>query len=206
MENKTVSETYFLYLYNMVVTKDYPNCRDESYYILLHKLHDIEFYWSVEHDDNRAEDGKMLRVNFADNYKFNSYEEISGCCTFLEFLIGISIRMSDEVYNGGGIDRIDMFFWELLSNLCDKKWDKSGKSGTDDWSDTKILPETLDKIVEKCHIFMDRSDKKVSIFGYNPTFKKKWDKSGTEIWDKMQEYLLKKVGKVGQNWPNFDGF
>ena len=52
-------EEYYLWLCELVDTKQ--NCR---YTLLIKKLHDRAFYWSVPNDDNRSFEGKNLRERF----------------------------------------------------------------------------------------------------------------------------------------------
>lgn len=182
-----VKEKYFNWLYSIVVTdnsiKKY-NLNSNGYSILLHKLHDIEFYWIVELDENRAIDGQSLRDEFAQIGEFDDYSELSGACTMLEFLIGLAKRMSFIEYECNKIDKTDIFFWELIINLLGKSVPKNGTNGV-------ISGEFLDFLCDRVQKFLDKSDKNVTIFKKRGNFTPLFETSKNPIWDQMQQFLMK---------------
>ena len=56
-----IRQAYFEYLYDLV-KEDAPERKD--YWMLLSDLQAFKFYWSVEHDENRAQDGIDLRRRY----------------------------------------------------------------------------------------------------------------------------------------------
>ena len=70
----------------------YEDEGDTNGYLLLCLLHRKSFYWTVPNDDNRAEDGKFLRVLFMSEYPRYKDFSLDGECSFLEFLIGLARR------------------------------------------------------------------------------------------------------------------
>ena len=183
-----IEKEYFKWLYSIVITDrilKLNGLEGESFYILLKKLHQIDFYWVVELDENRALDGQNLREEFANLTDFDDYSDLSGACSMLEFMIGLAKRMSFLDCKEGEEDKFDLFFWEQLSNLLGDKIKKRGTDGS-------ITEDFLVFVVEQVNKFLEKSDEEVSIF---PLLGKKshfLESSKNAIWDQMQQFLMKK--------------
>lgn len=183
-----IEKEYFKWLYSIVITDrilKLNGLEGESFYILLKKLHQIDFYWVVELDENRALDGQNLREEFASLTDFDDYSDLSGACSMLEFMIGLAKRMSFLDCKEGEEDKIDLFFWEQLSNLFGNKIKKRGTDGS-------ITEDFLVFVVEQVNKFLEKSDEKVSIFNFSDNESHFFEPSKNAIWDQMQQFLMKK--------------
>ena len=113
-------------------------------------LYSREFYWSVDHDENRAEDGLNLRERFADEFGYD-YDFLDGPgsseCTILEMMVALASRCENEImYNPDEGDRTWVWFWGMIENL--------GLTGMDDahfnpWYVNRILDIFLNREYEK---------------------------------------------------------
>jgi hypothetical protein len=108
----TLDDQYLYWLYSLVAdvrTRKGPR----TYWNLFRKLFKTEFTWFVPHDDNRAEDGRELRAEWAslqDVHVDPNWAELG--CSFLEMLIGLARRlefMTDQ--------DVVFWFWHLIGNL-----------------------------------------------------------------------------------------
>lgn len=116
---------YFNWLCVMVHIDDYLG---KQWYILAKTLHDIEFYWSVNNDDNRATDGVKLREVWLTTLK-NEAEDLgvsvdipldalNGPCTMLEMMIGLASRIESDIMQADRYgNRTQMWFWYMVHNL-----------------------------------------------------------------------------------------
>jgi hypothetical protein len=69
----------------------------------------------VPNDDNRARDGLDLRRRFERETSIMLPD--LGECTMLEFLVALSIRLNETVYDYNDPDRVSDWFGELIDNL-----------------------------------------------------------------------------------------
>ena len=89
------------------------------YQNLLDILHNIEFTWGVDFDENRAEEGMALRYRFAIEMN-RQYDEAGDDypCSVLEMLIALAISMEDSIlYDAEQGDRTAEWFWMMMDNL-----------------------------------------------------------------------------------------
>lgn len=144
-----------------------------NYTLLMRKLHDIDFTWTIERDENRMKDGLALRYDFFDE------NEVDGGfirpCSVLEMLIGLSLRLEcDYIGDPGDPHPVDIF-WKMICNL-----------GLAEFYDTFFDERKVQKIVD---IWMKRqydSDGKGGIFPLNyVTF----DSRKEEIWKLAMAYI-----------------
>ena len=90
--------------------------RRESYQNLILALYNEEFYWSVEHDENRADEGEYLRLIFEN--ETGEYCDNYSPCSVLEMLVALAIRWENELmYDPDEGDRTSVWFWEMIENL-----------------------------------------------------------------------------------------
>lgn len=113
-------EGYRDWLYNIILLEDYCDC----YEMLLDYLFDRRFTWSVEHDDNRAEDGFQLRQDFMvergidpDIWFDEQDRELPQRCSMLEMMIALAQRCEDVLYDPEYGDRTALWFWDMIWNL-----------------------------------------------------------------------------------------
>ena len=173
MENYEVLNDYFEWLYDMV--RNDQRRKRVSYKKLLMSLHNIEFRYSIEYDENRAVDGQNLRWYFVDDGGDRDILEWDEPCTVLEMLIALSYNMEtimedpDVDYSAG------YWFWKMIDNL-----DLLGMT------DSKIDPKY---IRQRINIFLDReyeSNGEGSIIKIDNCVE---DLRSVEIWYQMCWYL-----------------
>jgi hypothetical protein len=105
-------ESYFNWLYSKVggISVHNPSLRFVKLLAILHKL---EFVWTVLGDDNRAEDGKDLRIEYVNSTHIQPDEFwLQDGCSMLEMLIAFSRRAEFET----DISARD-WFWKMLDNI-----------------------------------------------------------------------------------------
>lgn len=105
-------ESYLVWLYAQIGSVRLRN-RARSFWDLARVMFTTEFTWFVPNDDNRAEDGRDLRLEFMDDTGYEPDEEwLDLGCSMLEMMIALSRRLSFEA-DGEARD----WFWQLVANL-----------------------------------------------------------------------------------------
>lgn len=151
----------------------------KEYSELLYLLYSREFYWSVDHDENRAEDGLTLRRKFADEYDIDDHflDGPGGSeCSVLEMMVALADRCENEImYDPDEGDRAWVWFWGMIENL--------GLTGMDDRHfDARYANRILD-------IFLDREYEKNGKGGLFVVTDPKKNMSHVEIWYQMHAWL-----------------
>ena len=175
MSNRTnikIKRAYFLWLCDKVNAMSEEKLKAGGYFFLMRTLYKKEFYWTVDMDENRAEDGKSLRKSFDDN----SQEVLNGPCNMLELLVGLACKWNDEIQTDNDPDLSATYFWMMIGNL-----------GLSDYVDTNFDEE---KVREKLDIFLDREYSKDGVGGLFPVKNAKKDFREVELWYQLQEYLI----------------
>lgn len=170
---KRLDEEYVEWLYAQVANPNLKNPR-KTFWSLFQLLYNIEFDWSVPHDDNRVEDGRQLRCEFLDE------EDIPGGdgwaadpgCSFLEMLMALSRRLSDAA-DGEPVD----WFWHFLATI-----------GLEDVSDASRYNEELvrgvvERVVNRDYDYSGRG-------GLFPLRNPASDQREVELWYQMNAYIL----------------
>lgn len=108
--SEPIDSLYLDWLHAKVLLHDQPFYNYEQ---MIKGLHDVEYIWLVAKDDNRAQDGLDLRMEFLRdlNLEIDDVWYTQGC-SVLEMLIGLSRRANFQT----GDDTRD-WFWDLISNL-----------------------------------------------------------------------------------------
>lgn len=162
---------YFRYLCQMIG-------RDSEYgYLLLH-LHAIEFYSPIERDRNRAMDGKELRGGFGPSFCLSNEP-----CTVLEMLIGVAVRMADQLVDSPMERSVGECFWILIGNLGLIRYNNSAYMNA-------INSGIIDRKIQK---FLDRRYNRDGLGGLFPLDDPPEDQREVEIWYQMSQYLVEKV-------------
>lgn len=176
-----INESYFYWLCS-IVNADDP---DESFCHLLWVLFNREFYWTIEHDDNRAADGLYLRKDYAEA-EFVDYRDLGleGSCSVLEMLIALACRINDELLWNPNEDKTVSIFWSMLSNL--------GFDGMSDeyWNDGLWV----DAINFRVDTLLDRAYSWDGSGGLFPLKTAKTDQRKVEIWYQANAYVLENYG------------
>lgn len=170
-----LEELYFKWLYSQVASVRLKNPA-QTYWSLLKQLHKKEFDWFVPNDDNRQEDGRDLRYEFAD--KTNTPLDQAWLdlgCSFLEMLIGLSRRLTFE---SEGTAR--EWFWQLMINL-----------DLDLYNDAHIhrrekeIDNTMERVIRRTY----HPDGHGGLF---PLQTPSEDQRYVELWYQLSEYLLER--------------
>lgn len=153
-----------------VDTKD----RSRTHWKLLRQLYNTEFVWLIPNDDNRAEDGKLLRQRFIEDNKFIEVDPdwLDLGCSFLEMLVGLAQRLSFEA---DGTHRV--WFWRLIENI-----------GLTDCTDSRRWSPK--EVEDKVNAVIWRTYSYDGHGGLFPLKAASRDQREVEIWYQMSSYLL----------------
>jgi hypothetical protein len=173
--DRPLDELYFQWLYSQVGPIDTNPHEEVTYWGLLKLLFTKEFVWFVPNDDNRAEDGKDLRLEFRNDLVErieSSWFKIG--CSMLELLIAISRRLSFET---DGEARV--WFWHLINNLGLKEYHDAAYRSSDD----ENISDALDTVIWRTY----RSTGQGGLF---PLRSATSDQREVELWYQLSAYLL----------------
>lgn len=148
-----------------------------EYSCMLDQLFRKAYYSIVDHDENRAEDGLYLRDRFLSDTRGGLVPE--GPCSFLEFLIGVAIRLEEMLVDGEPLP-VSLYFWELASRLRLHDY-------TDDTYQDNSTPFLIDLILTT---FMDRAYSRNGEGGLFPLRNPHRDQTRVEVWYQLNEYLM----------------
>lgn len=173
--NDSIEERYFEWLYSQIAAVKNRN-PSRSYWELAKQLHHKPYIWFVPNDDNRAEDGRLLRDEFLDGAGIREVDRLwmELDCSILEMLIGLSRRVSYESYGTPGD-----WFRRLLDNLGFVTFTDSAYNAG--------VAEDVDFVLEQLnHRTYDRNGHG----GLFPLHLAAEDQRKVEIWYQMSAYLL----------------
>lgn len=117
---------YFNWLCEMVHVDNYCG---KTWYVLAKILHNIEFYWILPNDENRAIHGVKLRQVWMENIEEQAedlgvghpmfpLDSLTGPCSVFEMLVGLAVSIESEIMmNPDKGNRTAVWFWEMLKNL-----------------------------------------------------------------------------------------
>ena len=108
-----ILDDYFEWLYYMAVYDEDMR----RYKKLLGMLHDMEYRYFVEYDENRASDGENLRWYYVDDGGEPDILKWKEPCTVLEMMLSVALHMM----NISGEMDTRYWFWRMLDNL-DLAW------------------------------------------------------------------------------------
>lgn len=166
----TLDDIYLEWLYDQVLVQ---SPRGATYWKLLRQMYQTEFTWFVPNDGNRAEDGKDLRCEWANQLEIEppgAWLDMN--CSFLEMLVALARRICFEA------DATPQhWFWKLLENLgLESYHDGSGYSR---------------KYVDKrMRVVIDRAYDPSGDGGLFPLRHPDRDQRRVELWYQMSAYLL----------------
>jgi hypothetical protein len=167
-----LDDRYLTWLYSQVGDVKERNA-SRTYWQLFRQLHSIDFVYLVPNDDNRAEDGRALRYEWADEmHILPDRDWLASGCSFLEMLIGLSRRLAFE-----GDGQPPTWFWHLLENL-------GLQSCTDRTSyDHREVDARINTVIWRTY---DRNGRG----GLFPLRRARKDQRDVELWYQMSAYLL----------------
>lgn len=178
--NDAVRDLYFEWLCDMI------NLQYDTYDILIYELYNIPFFWKIELDANRAEDGIILRGYFHNDDGTTALDTFADKpCSVLEMLIALSKKMDYLLADDGRGDRTRIWFWEMISNLgLDKYYDAEfNEPFGEDMGRIKEIQQICDK-------WMNRN---FSYRGYGspfPLVRPHRDQRQQQLIDQMNDYIL----------------
>ena len=110
--------SYLLWLSAKIVSVSATN-PSKTYSLLLERMFNTPFYWSVPMDENRAIDGLDLRREFLSEHHLESGGlDHLGPCSFLEMLIALCSRMDFQVPGDiRGRFGVAVWFHRILENM-----------------------------------------------------------------------------------------
>lgn len=153
------------------------NKRDlEKYNWIFHILHNKNFRFIIERDDNRAWDGIKYRDIYVENNIFiKDLKEVNifmnKDCSVMEMLIGLAIRIENEYIGDPSDEHPEDLFFIMISNL-----------GLLDAEDNFEVNFIIDK-------WLDRRFTKTGKGSPFPVKKDKRDQRKLEIWDQIISYI-----------------
>lgn len=172
MEPGTLDDQYLPWLYGQVAEVK-TRRSSKTYWRLFRRLFSTEFAWFVPNDDNRAEDGRELRHEWANESGIQpDIEWLTLGCSFLELLIGLARRLAFEA-DGEPAD----WFWHLIDNV--------GLTGFNDRA--KFTDEEID---DRTSAVIWRTYDRCGNGGLFPLRNSRKDQRKVEIWYQLSEYLL----------------
>lgn len=173
----SINNEYFTWLTSLVCKNRYSN--NVSFKRLLSYLHDTEFRYLLELDENRAEDGIDLRYRFSTESDLEDVDlYLDGPCSVLEMMIALSIRCEDTITDDGDIgNRTKQWFWGMITNL-------GLGSMSDDRFDELYVRDTVER-------FLNREYEPDGNGGLFTIRNCEYDLRDVEIWYQLCWYLDK---------------
>lgn len=175
----TLDELYLRWLYGQVFPhSQYSENPRRSYRKFFEQLFSIEFVWFVPNDDNRAADGRALRLEFLEENDLNLHDKgwLDSACSILEMLIAFSRRLAFEVEGDPG-----EWFWVMIDNL--KLYDLSDR----DYRETKQeeVAAAFERVVWRTY----EEDGEGGLF---PLLDAQENQKRVELWYQASAYLLER--------------
>lgn len=179
MTRHEINDDYFTWLSNLVCENRYA--KQVSFNKLLTHLHNTDFRYSIQNDENRAEDGIDLRYRFAMSQGYGDYvdyvaDALDGPCSVLELMVALAVRceetITDDPYVG---NRTGQWFWGMVANL-----------GLGSMLDSKYNERFVDDVLTR---FMDREYEPDGTGGLFKVRGHTHDLRTAEIWHQLCWYL-----------------
>jgi hypothetical protein len=171
-----LDELYLQWLYEQVADSSEAD-PSRTHWGILRQMYVKEFVWFVPNDDNRIEDGKFLRQEFADSLELCDVDPgwLQLGCSMLELLVGLSRRLAFEA-EGEPRD----WFWQLMKNLGLHRYDDCRTYPS------KAVGDALDRVIWRTYAY-DGSG------GLFPLKDAREDQREVELWYQLCAYVLEKV-------------
>lgn len=181
MPTLPLEEQYFRWLYSQVGLVKNRNLRT-SYFELLRLLHTKEFTWGHPRDENRAQDGKDLRLHFLEETDANAAPGwLEEPCDMLELLITLARKLEFQDLEGGSCKD---WFWHLLQNI-----------GVNEYNDAvwgpgceEYIHDVLDRVIQR--EYSPRGEG--GLFPLDSPLVQD-DQREIELWYQLSAYLLERA-------------
>lgn len=170
MKDESLDEQYLKWLCGQVGPINLRN-PSHTFWNLMGQLYTKEFAWYVPNDDNRLEDGLLLRDEFGKASDDPWWDEP---CSVLEMLIALARRLAFE--DGG---EPASWFWELLENLGLSEFNDRSFFTEDQRFD---IDERLENMIHRRYSYSGQG-------GLFPLEHPHEDQREVEIWYQLSAYL-----------------
>lgn len=156
-----------------------PNNPNRNYSKMVTMLHGINYIPMMAMDENRANAGIQLRVDFMNRHGLYGSSTNRGPCTLLEFLIALASSMNFLMGNDDNPHHTEWYFWRMIRNLGIRKF-------TDDYWESfngeLYVEDAADRII-------NRQFGRNGEGGLFPLKGDYGDQRRTEVWQQMQYWL-----------------
>lgn len=185
-----LDDVYLTWLYGHVGSVENTNPAN-NHWELLKVLYTTAFSGYVPNDDNRAADGKELRIEFLQTTDYPLYDPYGSWfdldCSMLEMILALARRAAyDDEASGSPVE----WFWRMIHNL-----ELDGY--TDDIFEISIQ-ETVEEVLDRLNRRTYSQDGSGGLF---PLHEAKEDQRTVELWTQLQTYLLE--GKYASSVPRW---
>lgn len=160
-------------------------CQHGAFERLFDLLYSTEFVPLMEMDTNRCEDGKDIRLRFADSTTNYNYRDIymylyNKPCNMLELMLGLAFRIEELTMTDFVTDRTGVWFDEMMTN--------SGLYLQDDYSfNTEEAYGIVDRIITRTYDYNGTG----GLFSIQKTNE---DMRQIDIWSQANRYLDEYLG------------
>lgn len=175
-----VDDRYFEWLYSQVGAVRNRNPA-RSYWNICRKLHSTEFVWLIPNDDNRVEEGKLLREEFVNEQGSDGVDPywMDLGCSVLEMLIALARRAADLTYSADDEIVAGQWFHIFLKNLgFEKAKDDAYSSAIE-----RRLETALDRLIYRNYRVNGRG-------GLFPLKKPDKDQTKVELWYQLNAFVI----------------
>ena len=176
-EREKINNDYFNWILSLITGENYP---DPSLYLkLLARLYDTQFIYTINKDENRADDGIYLRYRFSNEKNIQEFITKSLLdnkpCSVLEMMVALALRCEENIMidDDEGM-QIGRWFWGMIENL-----------GLIDMLDSNFNKDHVDDVIQR---FLRREYKSNGEGGLF-TVKGSRDLRKAEIWYQLCWYL-----------------
>lgn len=189
-EPGALDDVYLTWLYSHIGSVQNTNPAN-NHWELLKVLYTTAFSGHVPNDDNRAADGKELRIEFLQTTDYPLYDPYGSWfdldCSMFEMILALSRRAAfDDEASGSPVE----WFWRMLHNL-----ELDGY--TDDIFEISIQEE-VEEVLDRLNRRTYSRDGSGGLF---PLHQANEDQRTVELWTQMQTYLLE--GKYASSRPRW---
>lgn len=147
--------------------------RPNNYKLLMRKLHDIDFKWIIERDENRMKDGLAIRYSFFDDNEVDG--GFTRPCSVLEMMVALANRLDQEYIGDPGDPHPEYLFWDMICNL-----------GLDRFYNNNYDESEVVNIID---IWLNRQFKSDGFMSLFPLNNVTFDCREAEIWSLAMAYI-----------------
>lgn len=181
MEYDPIVSRYLTWIIDIIYeNQEKEEAREGTYRDLIDLLYNIDFYYLMDLDGDRADDGCDLRYRFGDETHIDhriiaNHLDRSGC-SVLEMMIALALRCEESImydYDEGRC--AGRWFWRMIDSLGLSEM-------TDDNFDESYIRDAIDKFLNRDYD-RDGYGGLFAIEGYDGDLRK------MTIWSQMSKYL-----------------